>query len=148
MVRPDGRWSTYVYDGTGKIVKEEHDDGSLAAYRYNSDGLLAEAFNADGHIKLQRDRAGRITKEQQGKYEVTKKYDNFGNCTFTGSSLGAAIENIHSEEGYLQKMTAGNWSAAWQRDGDGLELHRSLSAALKYKQKEIALACNAAQHWS
>ena len=131
VVRPNGRWSSYEYDGTGHVVKEDHYDGSGAAYRYNSDGLLMEAFNADGHLKLLRDKGGRITKEQQGKYEVTKKYDSFGNCIFTGSSLGAAIENIHSEEGHLQQMTAGNWRAAWQRDEDGLELQRSLSGGVE-----------------
>lgn len=130
VIRPSDKWSSYGYNGTGNVVKEEHYDGSMNAYRYNSDGLLAEAFNNESQIKLQRDRSGRITKEQQGKYEVSRKYDSFGNCSFIGSSLGAAIENSHSEEGYLQQMRAGNWHAEWQRDGDGLELQRNLSGGV------------------
>jgi YD repeat-containing protein len=127
VIRPSDRWSSYDYDGTGNIVKEDHFDGTGTAYRYNSDGMLTEAVNQDGHIKFVRDAAGRVIKEQQGKYEVTKKYDKYGNCAFTRSNLGAAIENTHTEEGYLQKMTAGGWSAAWHRDKNGLELHRQLS---------------------
>ena len=90
-MRPQERWTAYDYDGTGNIVKEEHSDGSMAAYRYNRDGLLLEAFNEDGQVALQRDRAGRIVAEKQGHYEVTKQYDDDGNCILTSSNLGAAI---------------------------------------------------------
>ncbi len=131
VLRPAEKWTAYEYDGIGNVVKEEHSDGSMAAYRYNKDSLLAEAFNVDTYIALQRDKAGRVVKEIQGSYEVTKQYDKQGNCIHTGSSLGADIHNEYDEEGMLKTMKSQDWQASWQRDASGLELHRELSGGIK-----------------
>jgi RHS repeat-associated protein len=130
VLRPAERWTTYDYDSTGNIVREEHSDGSTTAYKYNADGLLTEAFNEDSHIKLQRDKAGRITKEVQGSYEVTKKYDRDGACIHTGSNLGADIHNEFDEWGALKGIKADGWEAQLMRDKSGLELHRQLSGGV------------------
>jgi RHS repeat-associated protein len=131
VLRPAERWTAYDYDGTGNIVKEEHYDGSIAAYRYNKDGMLLEAFNEDGQIILQRDSAGRVVTEKQGNYEVNKKYDADGNCILTSSNLGAAIAMQFDDEGNVIKMNAGAWEAGFKRDEVGLELHRQMCGGVQ-----------------
>jgi RHS repeat-associated protein len=131
VLRPAERWTSYDYDGVGNVVKEEHHDGSMAAYRYNKDGMLLQAFNEDGQIELQRDNLGRVVMEKQGKYEVTKKYDLDGNCIFTGSNLGAVIDMQFDDLGNVTKMKAGEWNAAFKRDDIGLELQRQMSGGVQ-----------------
>ncbi|MCH5599232.1 hypothetical protein [Niabella ginsengisoli] len=104
VLRPQEKWTSYDYDSVGNIVKEEHSDSSMAAYKYNADALLIEAINETSHIKLQRDKAGRVVKEMQDGYEVTKLYDSDGNCVYTGSSLGADINMRYNEWGMLTEM--------------------------------------------
>ncbi|MGO4288520.1 DUF6531 domain-containing protein [Chitinophaga sp. RAB17] len=129
--RPGNRWTVYDYDGVGKVVREEHHDGSTAAYGYSKDGQLTGAFNEDGVVTIQRDECGRIIKEVQGAYEVTREYNDFGDNSFIGSSLGAAITLQYDAVGFVEKMQASNgisanWEAAWERNYKGLELQRIL----------------------
>ena len=134
IFRPAEKWTLYDYDSVGNIVREEHSDNSLAAYKYDADSRLTEAFNEVGHIKLQRDKAGRVVKDVQGNYFVAKRYDRDGNCIHTGSSLGADIHNVFDEWGALQHIKAQSGSEAWEagilRDETGLELHRQLSGGV------------------
>jgi RHS repeat-associated protein len=139
VLRPAEKWTVYDYDSIGNIVKEEHSDGSMAAYKYNADGFLTEAFNEYSHIKLQRDKAGRIVKDTQGNYTVTKKYDSEGNCIHTGSSLGADINMLYNEQGLTKAINAHGWQAAFERDNTGLELHRQLSGAVQVQTERDKL---------
>lgn len=139
VLRPAEQWTAYEYDGIGNIVKEEHSDGSLTAYRYNKDSLLAEAFNEEMHIALQRDKTGRVVKEIQGGYEVTKTYDKEGNCIFSGSSLGAAIDAQYNDEGWLTGINSHGWESSFIRDASGLELHRQLSGGVSVQTEHDKL---------
>ncbi|WP_018630246.1 DUF6531 domain-containing protein [Niabella aurantiaca] len=154
VLRPEERWTSYDYDSAGNIVKEEHSDGTMAAYKYNPDGLLVEAFNEHSHIQLQHDRAGRVIKETQGGYSVTKKYDRYGNCIHTGSSLGADIRTEYDEEDWIARISATSrphqgpdadsdgtpgWAATFHRDSSGLELHRELSSQVSVKTERDRL---------
>ncbi|HVI43355.1 MAG TPA: DUF6531 domain-containing protein [Chitinophaga sp.] len=135
MLRPNGQWTTYDYDGVGRIVREEHNDGSVAAYGYNKDGLLTGAFNEDGAVTIERDFCGRVVREVQGAYEVTRQYNALGNSAFIGSNLGATITLEHDTAGFLEKMQASqgeaaSWQAQWQRNNNGLELQRELSGGV------------------
>jgi RHS repeat-associated protein len=139
VLRPSEKWTRYDYDGIGNIILERHHDGGETAFRYDKDGLLLEAVNGDGHILLKRDKAGRVIKETQGNYEVSKKYDPQGNCIFIESNLGAAIQLGHDEDGLLTSMQAStgldSWTAQWERDHSGLELHRQLSGGVSVRQE-------------
>lgn len=104
VLRPGETWTAYDYDSIGNIVKEEHSDGSMAAYKYDADGQLIEAINETSHIQLQRDKAGRVTREIQDAYEVSKAYDNDGNCIRTASNLGANIKMKYDEWGMLTEI--------------------------------------------
>jgi RHS repeat-associated protein len=145
VLRPAEKWTQYEYDSTGNVVKEEHSDGSLTAYRYNKDGLLAEAFNEESHIALQRDKMGRVVKEIQNGYEVKKEYDEDGNCIFIGSSLGANIQMQYDAFGLLQQLKAAGpsqsnfWEASWIRDNTGLETQRQLSGGVSVQTERDAL---------
>jgi len=137
VLRPAERWTAYQYDSIGNVVKEDHYDGSVAAYGYNKDGQLKEALNDQSHIYLKRDQSGRIIQEQQGQHQITRSFDQRGNCTNISSSLGASIDLSHDQMGYLTGMEAvGNssaknaWSSSWQRDQEGLELQQIMSGGV------------------
>lgn len=143
VLRPGERWTQYSYDGVGNIVQEAHSDGTMAAYKYNADSLLVEAFNNDSHIELTRTRDGRIIKETQGAYTVTRKYDIDGNCLQIESNLGADIHLEYDKNDLVKKMEATSnvkrqtsndkWNAVFQRDNTGLELHRELTGNVSVK---------------
>jgi len=151
VLRPDERWSSYDYDSLGNIVKEEHSDGSMAAYKYDRDSLLTEAFNEHSHIQLQRNRAGSVIKETQGSYSVAKTYDRYGNCIHTGSNLGADIRmeyDAYDRSTYMQAAQhagdAGSdqgmgWTTSFLRDSTGLEVHRQLSGGVSVKTERDRL---------
>ncbi|SDC32877.1 DUF6531 domain-containing protein [Niabella drilacis] len=112
VLRPDEKWTGYTYDGVGNIIKEEHSDGSMAAYKYDADNLLIEAINETSHIVLQRDGTGRVIKELQDGYAVNKVYDAEGNCVQTASSLGADIQMQYDEWGRLSGLSGRRLSGA------------------------------------
>ncbi|MBS0028071.1 DUF6531 domain-containing protein [Chitinophaga sp. 22321] len=138
VLRPDNRWTAYEYDGRGNAVRMEQYDGSVTAYRYNADGLITGAFNEDGAIIIQRDFCGRVVNESQGAHSVTRSYSGNGDCSFIGSSLGAAINLTHNDAGYLESMETGDgditaWKAEWQRNNEGAEMQRALTGDLLIK---------------
>ncbi|BAV08841.1 RHS repeat-associated core domain-containing protein [Filimonas lacunae] len=144
VLRPGGRWTNYQYDGVGNAIGEEHFDGSMAAYRYNKDGRLVEAVNDCSVVSLLRDTAGRIVKEKQGVYEVDKQYNEDGQCVFTSSNLGAAIELGYTSEGFLSAMQVKQqgqelWGASWQRNDTGLELLRELTGGIQVRTERDRL---------
>lgn len=104
VLRPGEKWTRYDYDSTGKTITEEHSDGGMSAYKYDADGMLIEAINENSHIKILRDKTGRVIKEIQDGYEVTKAYNSDGNCVHTGSSLGADIQMRYDEWGMLAEI--------------------------------------------
>lgn len=145
VLRPSSRWTSYSYDGTGNVISEEHYDGSMAAYKYNKDGLMTEALNEDLHIRFCRDKAGRVIKEQQGKYVVEKRYNSDNNCVFTGSSLGASVALEYNKDGFLAGLQwdgqdlQESWSAMWQRNSSGLELYRQSTGEVHVKTERDRL---------
>jgi len=104
ILRPQEKWTSYDYDSVGNIVKEEHSDGGMAAYKYNADSLLTEAVNETIQVKIERDKVGRVTKEVQDGYEISKAYNKDGNCIHTASSLGADITMKYNEWGMLAEV--------------------------------------------
>ncbi|WP_114789444.1 DUF6531 domain-containing protein [Niabella yanshanensis] len=130
VLRPDEKWTSYDYDSLGNIVKEEHSDGSMAAYKYDADAMLSEAINETSHIKLIRDKSGRVIREEQDGYWVGKTYDSDGNCIRTASSQGADIAMQYDEWGMLIEMSG--------KCGPGIEAQPSPAAAsLDAKLKEV-----------
>ncbi|HTG56308.1 MAG TPA: RHS repeat-associated core domain-containing protein, partial [Niabella sp.] len=104
VLRPGEKWTGYDYDSVGNIIKEEHSDGSMAAYKYDADAMLIEAINETSHVKLLRDKTGRVIEEEQDGYKLYKTYDSEGNCIRTASSLGADISMQYDEWGMLIEM--------------------------------------------
>ena len=145
VLRPAERWTAYQYDSVGNVVKEDHSDGTAAAYGYTKDGQLKEALNDQSHIFLKRDKAGRVVEEQQGQHQITRSYDEQGNCAHIGSSLGASIALQHDEMGYLTGLEAlgsaedkNAWSASWKRDKEGLEIQQVMSGGVsQFTERDI-----------
>lgn len=129
--RPSERWTDYVYDGVGNVIKETQYDGKETLYAYDKDSLLLKAYNEACKVEFKRDKAGRIVEDKQNAHIVTRQFDENGNSIHTTSNLGADIESVHDEYGYLRAMKAcGNWSAAWIRDEYGLEVRREMNNGL------------------
>ncbi|MEJ5054701.1 DUF6531 domain-containing protein, partial [Sphingobacterium sp. MYb382] len=131
VMRSEDRWSRYEYDASDHIVLEEHSDKTWAAYKYDKDGLLISALNEDTHLQLQRDRAGRVIKETQGAYSISRSYDKWGNATQISSSLGADIQLDHDSQGLITQMQSGDWEAKWAYNKRGMEIQRELSGGVR-----------------
>ena len=99
--------------------------------------MLIKAENSENKLRLTRDKkTGLVIEEKQGEYTVNRTYDNEGNCTYITSNLGADIRHTYDQEGNLQSMQAGeNWQALWVRDNTGLEVQRTCSRDVVFRNR-------------
>ncbi|QWX84242.1 RHS repeat protein [Cellulophaga sp. HaHaR_3_176] len=136
VLRPDERYTSYVYDGVGNILAADHYDGTGEYFAYNPDGRLVEATNADATVQMAYDSKGNLVEEIQNGHSVKSQYDNLGNRTKIKSSLGADIMHGFNANGQLSRIAALNsnvsglvnesdaWQATFERDQLGLEIRR------------------------
>ncbi len=125
--RPGGRFSEYVYDSLGRLCGVEYHDGTFEQFAYNKDSLLTEARNPDSHLKITRDKLGRIIEEWQDGHTVTSSYNEPGQRTRLLSSLGANLTMDYAQSGLLQDMKSESWTMQLKYDDRGLEIERVLS---------------------
>ena len=81
-------------------------------------------------MAFKRDAAGRVIKETQGGHDIVRTFDPTGRHVHTASSLGASVDYGHDEQGRLQEMSSGEWTAKWLRDSVGLEAERHLTGGV------------------
>jgi RHS repeat-associated protein len=101
-------------------------------YAYDGDGLLREAKNANSHLKITRDKLGRVIEEWQDGHTVTSLYDK-KTALRTGvtGSLGAGLSMNYTAGGLLQGMqSGGGWDLSLRYDSRGLEIERVLSGGV------------------
>jgi RHS repeat-associated protein len=130
---PDGRKTDYIYDTMGRLCGVEYADGTFEQYAYNDEGLLREAKNANSHLKITRDKLGRVVEEWQDGHTVTSLYDK-KTALRTGvtSSLGANLQTGYTAAGMLQNMQAdgGDWEMSLRYNKRGQEIERILSGGV------------------
>lgn len=134
--RPGDHWSEYQYDEAGRCIRTEHDDGSWETYSYDGNGDLIEAVNTDSHIRLKRDKLGRVVQEEQAGHTVTGKYNRLGQRTQLKSSLGADLSLEWNETGEVSSLKAIRqdqqpWQAGYRYNSLGLELERTLPGGIR-----------------
>ncbi|KAA1246353.1 DUF6531 domain-containing protein [Aquimarina sp. RZ0] len=134
VLRPDERWTRYMYNGTGNILTADHYDGTGEYFTYDGDGKLIEATNAFNTIKLSYDK-GRVTEEIQNDYAVESTYDRSGNRIQIQSSLGADITHDFIKSGELIRTATDGWEANFERDDMGLEIRRMVSGGIDMTTK-------------
>ena len=130
VVRPGGRQTDYELDGAGNVLEERHHDGRISRFAFDDDGLLLRAENGETKVAFKRDAAGRVIKETQGEHSIVRTFDPTGKHVHTESSLGASVDYGHDEQGRLQEMSSGEWTAKWLRDSVGLEVERHLTGGV------------------
>ena len=130
VVRPGGRQTDYELDGAGNVLEERHHDGRTSRFAYDGDGLLLRAENEGAKVAFKRDAAGRVIKETQGEHSIVRTFDPTGKHVHTESSLGASVDYGYDEQGRLQEMSSGEWTAKWVRDSVGLEAERHLTGGV------------------
>jgi RHS repeat-associated protein len=130
--RPGGKTSDYIYDTMGRLCGVEYSDGTFEQYSYNDDGLLTAAKNPDSHLKITRDKTGRVTEEWQDGHTVTSRYDEAtGRRAGVTSSLGADLKTDYTAAGMLQGMQSGDgWGMSIQYNRRGQEIERVLSGGV------------------
>ncbi|HEY0274433.1 MAG TPA: RHS repeat-associated core domain-containing protein, partial [Chitinophaga sp.] len=138
--RPGNRYTSYTYDGAGRMVRVEHSDGSWELYNYNRNGQMTEAINEYAAVYITRDMLGRPVSERSvvngQSYEVQSRYDRLGRRTGMQSSLGAALELAYNETGKVSGMEARHagqaaaWTAALRYNELGLETDRWLPGGI------------------
>jgi RHS repeat-associated protein len=132
MERPGGKVTDYVYDTMGRLCSVEYPDGTFEQYAYNDEGLLTEAKNANSHLKITRDKMGRVREEWQDGHTVTSRYDKTtGRRAGVSSSLGANLTIAYTAAGMLQKMRSdGDWEMSLRYNGRAQEIERVLSGGV------------------
>ncbi|WP_299434345.1 RHS repeat-associated core domain-containing protein [uncultured Maribacter sp.] len=151
VLRPDERYTSYMYDGVGNILAADHYDGTGEYFAYDTDGKLVEATNAEATVTYAYDSKGRLIEENQNGHTVQSKYNRQGNRTAITSSLGANITHAFNSNGQLTRIEALNnltknkdtialngkepvssgvetWGATFERDDLGLELRRMVQS--------------------
>ncbi len=106
VLRPDERYTSYMYDGVGNILAADHYDGTGEYFAYDTDGKLVEATNAEATVTYSYDSKGRLIEETQNGHAVQSKYDRQGNRTAITSSLGANITHEFNLNGQLTRIEA------------------------------------------
>ncbi len=134
VLRPDERWTRYMYNGTGNILTAEHYDGTGEYFTYDGDGKLIEATNAFNTVKLSYTK-GKVTEEIQNDYTVESTYDRSGNRIHIQSSLGANITHDFTKSGDLIRTATEGWEANFERDAMGLEIRRMVSGGIDMTTK-------------
>ena len=130
VIRPGGRQTDYELNGAGNVLEERHHDGRTSRFAYDGDGLLLRAENGETKVAFKRDAAGRVVKEARGGHGIVRTFDPTGRHVHTESSLGASVDYGHDEQGRLQEMSSGEWTAKWLRDSVGLEAERHLTGGV------------------
>ena len=129
--RPGNRFTEYEYDLAGRLTRAEYSDGSWEIYSYDKAGRLTEAVNENSRVKLSRDAAGRIVKEEQDGYTVESKYDKLGRRMQLKSSLGVMVDLERNAAGFVSRMAAAaekgpQWEAQYSYNALGMETERLL----------------------
>jgi RHS repeat-associated protein len=146
---PIGQRTRYAYDPVGRTTSVHYDDGQREVYTYRADGALLSATNDTVVVSYRRDILGNILQETQGPYTLTYTYDMLGQQVGLTSSLGADVRYTRDESGQLTQVKAGTtWQALFERDKQGLELHRTLSGGVRTRWKRDTLGRPAEQHIS
>lgn len=133
--RPGERSADYVYDSLGRLCGVEYHDGTYEQYAYNKDGLLIEAYNPNSHLKIKRDKMGRILEEWQDGHTVTSQYNKLGERSGLTSSLGANLTMDYTKAGLLQAIQTDNWAMHLQYNARGLEIERQLTGGVRSRNE-------------
>lgn len=135
--RQGGITTEFKYDDGGRIELVENSDGSKEQFVYRPGGELMLAQNDFVTVTFEKDANGNVTKEIQGRHEVSSEYDEQGFRTSIVSSLGANIRFEKDNIGDVIRTTASNgnahWQAAFTRDILGQETERLLPGGLRSK---------------
>lgn len=145
--RPGGRSTAYEYDARGRVSTVSYHDGTREEYSYDKNGNLVMAANASARIRLERDAAGRITRESMElpggdkPVEVTSvesEYDAYGNRTRVRSSLGADVRLDYDGFGLVSGVNAHGgkedvpaWESRIGRDDAGREVERFATGGIR-----------------
>ncbi|WP_346882957.1 DUF6531 domain-containing protein [uncultured Algibacter sp.] len=126
VLRPQERWTKYMYSGTGNILVADHYDGTGEYFSYDSSGQIKEATNAFNTVKFTY-KNGKLISEDQNGHTVESAYSRLGQRTAITSSLGANITQEFAKDGSLSSTQANGWQAQYKRDDLGLEIQRMVS---------------------
>ncbi|RZK44326.1 MAG: RHS repeat protein, partial [Hymenobacter sp.] len=127
---PSGQRTRYGYDPAGRVTEVQYGDGCTEAYTYRADGAMLSAANNTVAVTFERNVAGQVLHERQGQHSVSSVYNTQGNRTALTSSLRADVHYSRNEQGEITQMRAGMWQALFERDAQGIELHRTLSGGV------------------
>ncbi len=158
VLRPEERFSAYIYDMQDRVQMVVHSDGASERYGYREDGELVLAENDETSVEFERDPLGRILKETTGDDWVASEYDALGLRLKMQTSKGLTQEILRNAMGDVLSVKAwmgekkeapkagagaggapdgaaekGTFKAEFTRDELGLELQRTLPGGVQAK---------------
>ncbi|WP_437735759.1 DUF6531 domain-containing protein [Sorangium sp. So ce1335] len=133
-VKPSGACTQFAYDPSGRLTKIQRSDGSEERFSYREDGELVEATSGAMAVRIERDRLGRVIREQQGAHWVESRYDARGARVGLASSLGASMTIERDRIGDAVQLTTGgegrSWHVALGRDAAGSVVERRFAGGV------------------
>ncbi|MEJ8845041.1 RHS repeat-associated core domain-containing protein [Variovorax rhizosphaerae] len=118
-----------------RIVAQVLPDGDTVQFRFSAVGLLEHAQTADIAIGIERDAAGRVTREVQGDQWVRSRYDAAGRLIQTTTSLGLEVGYKNDGNGGVVGIAVGGQVYHIERNAHGHETARTLADGLYLEQR-------------
>ncbi len=104
-------------DLMGRLVKETVQGEAPASFRYDISGKLLTATNAWSAIKFERDAAGRIIKEDQNGFSISRKFSSRDEVLRLETDAGIHFEYGYDENGEIASVDANGLSTfSYSRD--------------------------------
>ncbi|MFO8041656.1 MAG: hypothetical protein R6U25_00515 [Alkalispirochaeta sp.] len=104
--RSDGTWQRVQRDSQGRILRVESDRGTVARYRYHTDGTVAETTDATGHSRTFTQLPGRALRiTSQGHALARIQLDPRGNPIEVQRSDGRHERRVFDELNRITQVT-------------------------------------------
>ena len=139
MTTANGETIEVLRDACQRVTAQLLPDGERVLFEFDPLGRLAKAVNSDSSLVIERDAAGRITREIQGEHWVSTRYDLAGEPIEKSSSLGQRTVFEQDAVLGLRQMSTGNGFIRFEYDPCGREVSRLLPGGNRLDQTHDAL---------
>ena len=106
---PSFFYTSYVYDGLNRLVKESNGVDADITYTYDSLGQLSKVQRGESYISYSYDGIGQVVSEKSENGEKRYSYDKVGNLTekYIYDKMGVELESSYTYD-VLSRVTGIN----------------------------------------
>ena len=112
-IRPSGQRVEFELDGLGRRLVERFHDGSERRFEWDGHGALVAAHSQDHELRFERDRLGRVVREQQAEHHVEGHWRGDARVALR-TSLGFELSHDVDAAGVPTGITGRSGEAQWE----------------------------------